>query len=137
MPHAVDAVFPEFAKLAQRALNVASHVSQEVGELEPGVMLADIAADIGDQGGDWKLLAVESVRSMGVPCAHYASVILEFVCTYGGGVDAPQVRFMNDVATQFQCNVIVGETFWTSLTQTPFYFLKHYLIGYYSFVRCF
>ena len=121
VPHAVDGLFPEFAKLAQRALNVANHASQDMGELETGVLLADIAANIGDdKAANWKSLAVESVRSMGVPCAHYASVILEFVCTYGGGADAPQVRFMNDVAIQFQRNVILGETFWTTLTNTPF-----------------
>ena len=120
VPHSVDLLFPEFAKVAQRALNVSNHVSQTTGELETCVLLADIAQDMCGES-NWKSAAVESVRAMGIPCAEYASVILEFVCTYGGGADAPQVRFMNDVATQFQCNVMLGETFWTALTQTKFH----------------
>ena len=41
--HEVDTAFPAFAQLAQQALNLASHISTEIGELETAVTLASIA----------------------------------------------------------------------------------------------
>ena len=122
----IDAEFPAYALLAQRALNTSNHVSTEVGELETSCMLADAANDAKNEEGDaWKAAAIENVASLCVPCASYANIIMEFVLEYGGGTDskgivAPMIRFIDSVAKQFAANVNLGETFWTAVTRATF-----------------
>ena len=110
VPAEVDRIYPGFAFIAQQALNVSNHICCEVGELETATTLADSAADPGfQQLPEWKKLAVENVKALGVPCAGYAHVILDFVLLYGGGERAPQIRFMDAFAKQFSCTVSLGE----------------------------
>lgn len=120
VPHEVDAMFPKFAQIAQRALNTRNHVSTEVGELEAAVTLAQYVDEANDDVANWKVLALDSLTALCVPCAGYASVILDFCALYGGGPGAPQIKFMDSVAKQFSANVVLGETFWTSITNTKF-----------------
>ena len=42
VPYEVDTAFPDFAKIAQRALNTANHICTEVGELEAAVTISDV-----------------------------------------------------------------------------------------------
>ena len=107
-------MFPAFAHIAQMALNTANHVSIAVGEFEIAVTLSACADDPGKEKG-WEALAVENVISLCVPCAHYAHVILNFCSLYGGGAGAPLIRFMDNVAKQFQVNVILGENMWSAV----------------------
>ena len=66
----VDEAYPQFAKVAQKALNVSNHVASVMSELETAKILADNAADSGFTGLDnWKTLAVKNVRALSVPCA--------------------------------------------------------------------
>ena len=119
--HEVDAAFPGFAKLAQKALNVSNHVATACSELETAVTLAETAQDPGMQEvSDWKELALQNVTSLGVPCAGYAKSILEFAILFGGGQGTPFIKFMDDFAKTFQCNVNLGETFWSAITFTAF-----------------
>jgi hypothetical protein len=119
VPHEVDAKFPAFAHIAQMALNTANHVSTAVGELETAVTLAACADDPGKEK-DWQALALENVIALCVPCAHYAHIILSFCELYGGGEGAPLIRFMDNVAKQFQVNVILGENMWSSVASATF-----------------
>ena len=119
--HEVDTAYPQFARVAQQALNVANHVSTEVGELETAVTLADTADELGLADiTNWKELALANVRALNVPCSSYAHIILDFVIMYGGGQGAPQIKFMDDFAKQFQANICLGETFWNTVTSIVF-----------------
>jgi len=125
VPHEVDTAFPQFAKIAQKALNTSNHVATQVGELEAAVTLADYMDDnILSANADgskpvsskWEEAAIASLVDLCVPCSSYAAVLKDFVKNYGGGSGAPLVRFMDTVAKQFQCNVSLGETFWHAVT---------------------
>ena len=118
----IDEYFPQFAKAAQKALNVSNHVASEMSELECAKILADNAADAGfTELENWKALALENVRALSVPCAGYAQHILKFVQYFAGGTDAPLINFLDDVAKQFHCNVNLGGTFWQALSHTIFH----------------
>jgi len=119
VPWAVDAHFPKFSKIAQKALNTANHVSTEVGELEAASTLADNLADAG-QKSDWEEMAIENIISLNIPCSAYCKVLLEFVKLYSGGDCAPYVKFMYNFATQFQYLYPLGESYWTAVTQAKF-----------------
>ena len=117
----VDEEFPQFAKIAQQALNVSNHVSTEVGELETAVTLAETADEPGmAEMDDWQRMALDNVKALNVPCSPYAQTILNFVLMYGGGPGAPQIKFMDNFAKQFQANVCLGETFWNAVTNVSF-----------------
>ena len=118
----VDESYPQFSKIAQKALNVSNHVASEMSELETAKILADNAADCGfTELDNWKTMAVENVRALSVPCAAYAQHILNFVQLYAGGANAPPIHFLDDVAKQFHCHVSLGETFWQAISQTVFH----------------
>ena len=58
----VDEEFPEFADIAQRALNTRNHINNVVGELEACVTLAQTVQDPGMKDvEDWKQLAVDNL----------------------------------------------------------------------------
>ena len=121
MSSAVDIAFPAFAKVAQKALNVNNHVAQKTGELEMALGLVDLCSDPGFQEEpDWKGLACQSMLDQGIPAGPYARVILDFALEYGGGAQVPELKFMHNVASQFGCSRVLGETFWTALTRTSF-----------------
>ena len=119
--HGIDELFPAFAKIAQKALNVSNHVATEVSELETAVNLADLAEDPTITGvTGWQKIAVEHVQSLNVPAAAYADTILQFVTLFGGGKGAPMIKMMDSFAKQFQCNTMLGETWWTAVTGQVF-----------------
>ena len=108
--HDVDEAFPRFAQIAQKALNVSNHVAQNTGELETAVNMIDIINDPGFKEQDgWKKLVVSSMEALAIPCASYADVILDFVLDFGGDVDAPEIRFMHNVAQQFGASKTLGQ----------------------------
>jgi hypothetical protein len=123
--HEVDAEFPAFAKIAQKALNTSNHVATQVGELEAAVTLADLLDDTPimkgkhDNGPDkWEKEAIAHVVDLCLPCSPYVKVLMDFVKLYGGGQGAPLVRFMDGVAKQFGCNATLGSSFWHAITYT-------------------
>ena len=121
VPHAVDAAYPEFAIIAQKALNTQNHIGTEVGELEACMTLVGSLGDHGfKQLPNWRELAVQEVQSLNIPSAQYCNTLLEFVLNYGGGDDAPMICFMDAVAKEFGCNVNLGSQFWHALTYMSF-----------------
>ena len=90
----VDVKFPNFANVAQKALNVNNHVAQKTSELEMALQLAEVCRDLGfqDEPG-WKEMAVRSMEDQGILSSGYAATILDFTLEYGGGPDAPAIRF--------------------------------------------
>ena len=119
IPWEVDTEYPAYAKLAQRALNTSNHVPTEVGELETMVTIADLLVDGEFEG--WKAVVAKEVEDLCLPCAPYAATLIQFVSEYGGGPDAPQIRFLDSVAKAFECNVVLGSTMWHALTYTRFF----------------
>ena len=118
--HEVDTMFPSFAKLAQRALNVSNHVANPMSELEAALLLSVMSQDSAAKHSDWKKFGIEQLKSLGLPCAPYAGAIMEFVVMFGGGEKAPFIRFMDGFSKQFQCNVNLGESFWHAIASTVF-----------------
>ena len=117
LPAWVDMYFPSFADLAQKALNASNHVASLVGELEVAKSMADVMED---GGTDWELQAVAAVESVAAPAAAYCRVILKFVKNFAGGAGSPLLSFLDAVAKSFQCHAILGETFWTAVTDADF-----------------
>ena len=117
----VDEAFPEFAEIAQRALNTRNHVNNVIGELEACMTLAQTMADPGMQDvADWKKLAVQNLVSLCAPCSHFGDVLLDYIIDFGGGENACVILFVDSVAKQFAANVPMGETFWRALLEVEF-----------------
>ena len=117
----VDEAFPEFAQIAQRALNTRNHVNNVIGELEACMTLAQTMADPGMQDvADWKNLAVQNLVSLCAPCSHFGDVLLDYIIDFGGGENACVIQFVDNVAKQFAANVPMGETFWRALLGVEF-----------------
>ena len=117
----VDEEFPEFADIAQRALNTRNHINNVVGELEACVTLAQTVQDPGMKDiEDWKKLAVQNLTSLCVPCSTYGAVLLEYIMAYGGGDDCEVIHFIDNVSKQFAASLPMGETFWKTLLETEF-----------------
>ncbi len=122
IPSVVDIKYPAFARCAQKALNIANHVCCEVGDIECGCTMSEYMADPAImQSADWEEQILESVADQGVPCESWAKDILKFVQTYGGGDNAPCIRFLDDVSKQFQCNSSLGPVIWNALVSVEFY----------------
>lgn len=133
IPHGVDSRHPKLAKIGPKALNGSNHVFTEVGELETAMMMAETIDEAEDMDeASVVALAVENVVGLCVPCASYAKTICEFVKLFGGGLGAPQVKFLDTVGKQFQCNVNLGSSFWHALTHTEF----HAKASKFPLVRC-
>ena len=125
IPFYIDEEYPTFAQVAQKALNASNHVASLVSELETAITLASTLEDQGMMANasdekEWQELALQNVKSACMPCASYAHIIMKFVKQYAGGNGAPQIRFLDNVAKTFQCNVNLGETFWSVVTNQSF-----------------
>ena len=58
----VDVKFPNFANVAQKALNVINHVAQKTSELNLALQLADVCRDLGFQDElGWKEMDARSM----------------------------------------------------------------------------
>ena len=127
IPAKIDELYPEFADIAQKALNASNHVATMVGEIEVSKTVADIMMD-GKES--WEQDAIAVVQSMGAPSAPYAKTLMEYVKTYGGGAGAPLIVLVDSVAKTFQCNATLGESYWKAVVQLSFYdkYKKHPLI---------
>ena len=117
----VDVSFPEFSKIAQRALNTQNNSCTQVSELEAQITAADLMDDATVTCIDgWEQVAINAITDLALPCSSYISVLLNFVKQFGGGKGAPMVKFMDAFATQFGANAILGDTFWVAVTYTNF-----------------
>ena len=122
VPAIVDHEFPNFAGIAQKALNVNNHVAQKTSELEMALSMTELVSDptINEGEADWKSMVIEHMQDRGIPSGEYADIILEFALQYGGGKDGSEIKFMHDVACHFGCSNVLGESFWTAVTKTVF-----------------
>ena len=116
-PAWLDEQFPKLAEVGQAALNASHGVASLVGELEVAKSIVGYMQD-GQEG--WVASANEAIKAMGAPCWPYAHSIIKFVQKYCDGPSAPLVDILDGVAKKFQCNAVLGETFWTALVETKF-----------------
>ena len=81
-----------------------------------------IASSLNDPGfkdvKNHKELAVDNTCAMCAPSSADASALFDFVSVYSGGYEAPHVKFMDNVAKGFGCNVSLGGSFWDALAKT-------------------
>ena len=113
----VDIEFPEFAKVAQRALNTSNHVATQASELEAMVTMPDCLNSMGSSE-QVQRIAVQSIKDLCVPCSEYADKLKDFVKAFGGGEGAPLIVFLDSVAKEFKCHVALGASYWTCLTDS-------------------
>ena len=119
IPAEVDALFPDFAKVAQKALNVSNQVASKSSELEAAITISALLDNFSEVEGHQQMI-VDHIKDLGLSCSTYTKAILDFVRLYGGGETAPQIKFMDNVAKQFNCNVVLGEVFWDAITYQSF-----------------
>ena len=116
IPAWVDEKFPKLADIGQKALNSSNSVASIVGEIETAKAIVGYMKDAHlDEG--WEDMAQTAVKAMGAPCASYAHVITKFVQKFYDGPEAPMVDVLDGVAKEFACNAVLGETFWTAVTE--------------------
>ena len=99
IPFAVDEQFPQFANIAQQALNVSNHRVTEMSELEVAIILAKFV----ETGKEDR--AVNHIQNLSAPSAPYAETMLVFVKEYGGGSGAPRLKFADSVAKSFSISI--------------------------------
>ena len=121
IPFEVDEAFPNFAKIAQIALNTGNHVASVSGELETSCTIAEYAEDttLTSERG-WQERVAESITELNLPAARYARTLIDFTTKFGGGPGAPMIKFMDAFAKQYGCTAVLGEVFWVALTYTKF-----------------
>ena len=95
IPSSVDEQYPQFANIAQQALNVSNHIATEMSELEVAIILAKFV----ETGKEDR--AVNHIQNLSAPSAPYAETMLVFVKECGGGAGAPRLKFADSVAKSF------------------------------------
>ena len=77
--------FPEFARLAQRALNSANTCRQSIGDIEMACQLADFHMAAVDDGADNPMqIAIDAAQESVGSSFGYCNVLLEYSMQYGG-----------------------------------------------------
>ena len=90
IPAEVDIKYPEFARICQKALNIANQVGQEIGDLEVGMTIVEYIEDTDLYAdADWKQRIVALVKDSGASCAGWTPAIITFVEEFSGGKDGP------------------------------------------------
>ena len=110
IPSSVDEQYPQFANIAQQALNVSNHIATEMSELEVAIILAKFV----ETGKEDK--AVNHIQNLGAPSAPYAETMLVFVKEYGGGAGAPHLKFADSVAKSFHISTKISCKTWKTCT---------------------
>ena len=122
-PAEMDTLFPKCSDTAQKALNVSNHIASMIGELESAKLAADTMKDAVGQtvsSDDVQKEMVAAVEATCAPCSPYAASICKFVAVYGGGVDAPQIQFLDAVANAFGCKATLGAGYWSEVANIVF-----------------
>ena len=119
IPWDVDALYPRFAKVTQKALNGSNSAATEISEMDAAMALAELMEEMKDQAG-WEKIAIEKVSESCMTCAVFLPVILDFVKLYGGGPGAPHIQLMENLGKKFNSALVLGQEFWRALVYTEF-----------------
>jgi len=121
IPWEIDNLFPEWAGVAQSALNASNNVASLMSELEVAVNFSSAILDPGlKDEAKWEAKVIDSISSLCAPCAPYADKILKYTQNFGGGDDAKLIAFMDDVAKTYGCNPTMGAAWWTAMAESVF-----------------
>jgi hypothetical protein len=116
----VDLQYPEFAQLAQRALNSSNSTRQPLSETEVICQLADYYADaVAEQVPDPKTTALEALQEVS-RVAGYAKTLFEYAQKFGGGPDVPWIRFLDAMSKQYGTTKEFGHSFWEKILTMKF-----------------
>lgn len=116
----VDDAFPDFAKIAQRALNSSNDNKQLLSETEIICQLADYHAQAVTEGLlDPKATALEALQEQS-RVAQYAYTLFEYSIKYGGGEDVPWIRWLDSIAKGYGTTKEFGQTFWDKMLTMKF-----------------
>jgi hypothetical protein len=118
----LDAAYPEFATLAQRALNAFNSIRQETGEIETACQVADFYSSAIQEGAvEPKAQAIQAVSDGGSTIQSYVEVIFEYALEYGGGEQLPWLRFVDELSRSMSSSKPLGSSFWHSMYALKFW----------------
>jgi hypothetical protein len=113
----VEAVFPELADLAQRALNASNSVASQSSELEVASSIAEFASLQAAQGKiDWDS-CIAAAGATAPPCKPYIHIIAEYTKKFGGGTGAPMIKYLDTFSKTFGESRILGVEFLTAVVE--------------------
>lgn len=121
LPWQVEEVWPRLPDLAQRALNASNSVASQTSELETASTIAELAAmqSAAGQPLDWESCIAAAGSSMPA-CLPYIATIGKYVRLYGGGDQAPMIKYLDMFAKVWGENRRLGEEFFKIVTDTQF-----------------
>ena len=121
-PSEIDEQFPQFAKLAQRALNSSNNCRQTTSEIELACQMVEFHDAAEDEGNDDpKQAAVDAVQENVSSCHGYAKVLLDYATDYGGGKELPWLRLVDDLQKHHDASKVLGGAFWNSIYSLRFW----------------
>ena len=118
----LDDAFPDFAKLAQRALNASNSIRQDPSEIELACQVAEFYKSAENDGHpNPKEAAIAAVQEGGSVIQGYASILFDFGSEYGGGADLPFLRLIDNHAKARGTSKPLGSAFWNQIMNLKFY----------------
>ena len=98
IPARVELKWPILPSIAEQALNVTNNVANVQTELEVACHMAQMVHHMGEQ--HWET-AVQDVQATAPGCSEYVDLIAKYTRLYGGGEQAPMIKFLDEFAKQF------------------------------------
>lgn len=118
----LDVAYPEFATLAQRALNAFNSIRQDTGEIETAMQAGEFyRGAVNDGVSDAKSAAIQAVSEGGSTIQGYVDVIFDYAQEYGGGEDLPWLRFVDQLSKSMAASKPLGSNFWHSIHALKFW----------------
>ena len=126
VPAWVDAKFPTFARIAQKALNVQKEgLGTDMNDLECGITMMELKHDHFKEPS-----ILHHVKELNIPCSPYADAIMLFAEQYGWH-EFSRLRFVDNVCKlREEHEQLERESWWDLLhmrfddTDTPFVFIR-------------
>ena len=121
-PAELDEAHPDFAKLAQRALNSGNSIRQDTSEIELACQATEFYnAEVQNGHPTPREVAIAAVSEGGSIMQGYVDVVFDFATDYGGGPDLPFLRLMDDHTKARGNSKPLGSQYWNQLKNLKFY----------------
>ena len=118
----LDEAYPDFATLAQRALNAFNSIRQDTGEIETAMQAGEFyRGAMNDGASDPKAAAIQAVSDGGSTIQGYVGVIFDYAQEYGGGEDLPWLCFVDQLSKYMGTSKPLGSAFWHSIYALKFW----------------
>ena len=113
----VDAAWPQFADIAQRAFNASNTVPSTSSEMEVLASIGEFASLEGKHSREDYERYEEAATAGNPACTSYAKLLSSFDELYGGGVGSPIVHELDIFQKGYAENLILGEEFLSGVVE--------------------